>query len=196
MLNWLVEWGMHSAGAACLSRIQVLGFSLGGSAASIQSERLGNPFPYHRSILSLIQQEASRSAGFSPFVVPQAYCACFSSTMLSQALKASSASSSSNLLASSGSISAASLFDCHSAQHSPAGALALHVSADDYALDSPKHVGAEEQEQIDEEEPFWVTASNGSGAEQPSPFAQEDTSGLDALCRSFVANGLSHRCAQ
>lgn len=113
--------------------------------------------------------------------------------MLSQALKASSASSSSNLLASSGSISAASLLDCHSTQCSPAGALALHVAADEYALDSPKHIQEQEQEQIDEEEPFWVTASTGS-AEQPSPFAQ-DTSGLDALCRSFVANSLSHRCA-
>lgn len=113
--------------------------------------------------------------------------------MLSQALKASSASSSSNLLASSGSISAASLLECHSSQCSPAGALALHVAADEYALDSPKHIREQEQGQIDEEEPFWVTASTGS-AEQPSPFAQ-DTSGLDALCRSFVANSLSHRCA-
>jgi hypothetical protein len=109
--------------------------------------------------------------------------------MLSQALKASSASSSSNLLASSGSISAASLLDCHS----PAGALTLHVSVDEDALDSPKHIREQDEQQLDEEEPFWVHTSTGS-AEQPSPFAQ-DSSGLDALCRSFVASGLSHRCA-
>jgi hypothetical protein len=107
--------------------------------------------------------------------------------MLSQALKGATSSSSSTLL---GSSSHQSLLDC-SAQCSPSiatEALSLHVSVDDDSLDTPKYTKAQEQDEEDQE-PFW---SHTDSAE-PSPFGQAH--GLDALCRSFVASGLSHRSA-
>lgn len=116
---------------------------------------------------------------------------CTWTRMLSQALKGSaSSSSSSNLLATSSiSHQSTSLLDC-SFVSSPADALSLHVSVDDDTSDTPQYTQAQEGQDEEEQEPFWTVTGVADSAE-PSPFAQ--TSGLDALCRSFVASSLSHR---
>lgn len=64
----------------------------------------------------------------------------------------------------------------------------LHVSLQD-DVDTPKYAKGEEEEDA---EPFWTSAHEADGSEE-SPYSA--ASGIDALCRSFVASASFSRCA-
>jgi hypothetical protein len=109
--------------------------------------------------------------------------------MLSQALKGATSTSSITSFSLSASHHSASLLDCSSSvQCSFEPDAQLHASVEDDALDTPKYDDTKAGDEADEE-PFWTTGHPES--DQSSPFAQSN--GIDALCRSFVANNLYHR---
>lgn len=111
--------------------------------------------------------------------------------MLSQALKNGVSSSSiTSLTLASSSLSSPMLQD-HCLECSLEEPHQLHVSVEDDA-DSPKF--AKERASISgedaEQEPFWSESHHGETS--ASDFSASD--GIDALCRSFVASSLSHKC--
>lgn len=112
--------------------------------------------------------------------------------MLSQALKGgvSSSSITSLGLAASSHSSQALLSDLQCSLENEAQL--LHVSVEEDDADTPKfskqRASHNRDEDAEQEEPFW--SQHGDTAdEQQAPFSGSD--GIDALCRSFVANSLS-----
>lgn len=110
--------------------------------------------------------------------------------MLSQALKngVSSSSITSLTLASSHLSSPSLLADLECSLDTAQ----LHVSVEEDA-DSPKfakeRASQHGEEEAEDAEPFW---GHGEQSDPQSPFLSGSDS-IDALCRSFVANSLSHK---